>query len=166
MLDRRRLLIAGTLTTATGLLPQLPTQGQTTPAPPPRQRPDPLAKDLVESFVRAAHADLERVQTMLEEQPALVNATWDWGGGDWETALGGASHMGRPDIALHLLQHGARMDVFCATMLGQRQVVAAFLAADPGVVHLKGPHGISLLAHARAGGQGEIEELLRAAGAA
>ncbi len=27
-------------------------------------------------------------------QPALLNAAWDWGGGDFETALAGAAHRG------------------------------------------------------------------------
>src|SRR4051794_12183520 len=77
-----------------------------------------LDSDLVHRFVFAAHRDLDRVREMLQEQPALVNATWDWGGGDWETALGGASHMGRRDIATLLLERGARLDIFAAAMLG------------------------------------------------
>ena len=81
-------------------------------------------------------------------QPALINATWDWGGGDWETALGGASHMGNKPIAEYLLAHGARMDVFCATMLGKTEILKAFLADNPKVVALKGPHGIPLVRHA------------------
>src|SRR5688500_8136381 len=77
------------------------------PDPPaaPKKKIDkgpPLAPDLVKSFVGAAHSALDKVKAMLAEPPRLINATWDWGGGDWETALGGASHMGRPDIASHL----------------------------------------------------------------
>ena len=41
----------------------------------------------------AAHGDLQRSKELLELQPGLLNAAWDWGGGDFETALGGASHM-------------------------------------------------------------------------
>jgi hypothetical protein len=39
-------------------------------------------------------------------------------------------------------------------MLGQLDVVRAFVAAAPGVQRTLGPHGITLLSHARAGGDG------------
>ena len=50
------------------------------------------------------HAVLRRSSylALLDEQPGLLNATWDWGGGDFETALGGAAHMGRRDIVQRL----------------------------------------------------------------
>jgi hypothetical protein len=38
-------------------------------------------------------------------------------------------------------------------MLGHLEVVKAFVAAQPGVQRIRGPHSISLLAHAKAGGQ-------------
>ena len=41
----------------------------------------------------------------------LINSVMDWGAGDWETGLGGASHMGRHDIVQFLLEKGARLDV-------------------------------------------------------
>ncbi len=89
----------------------------------------------------------------VEKQPALINATWDWGGGDWETGLGGASHMGRRDIALYLLGHNARMDVFAAAMLGKLEIVKAAVAAFPSLAKVPGPHGIPLIVHARKGGE-------------
>ena len=122
----------------------------------PQQRSDRgprLALETVEEFVRVAHGNLARVKEMLEKQPALINATWDWGGGDWETGLGGASHMGRRDIALYLLGHNARMDVFAAAMLGKLQIVKAAIAAFPGIPKVPGPHGIPLIVHARKGGE-------------
>ena len=64
--------------------------------------------ELVQQFVGNAHGDLDRVRELLEEEPGLLHAAWDWGGGDWETALGAAAHMGRKDIALYLLEQGAR----------------------------------------------------------
>lgn len=112
-----------------------------------------VSSEMVEEFVRKAHSDLERVQWLLQAEPALCNASWDWGGGDWETALGGAAHMGRRDIAEYLLAHGARLDIFAAAMLGQLAVVQAMLAAYPALKDGPGPHGISLLAHAKAGGE-------------
>lgn len=118
-------------------------------------RPDkgpPLALDMVKEFVSAAHGNFERTRTVLDEQPALVNAVWDWGGGDFETALGGAGHMGNREIALYLLGKGARMELFAAAMLGKLDVVKAALTAFPILINTPGPHGIPLIAHARKGG--------------
>ena len=116
------------------------------------ERPAPLHTALVREAVAVAHGDLARVQALLEQEPRLVNAAWDWGGGDWETPLGAAAHMGQRDIAEYLLEHGARLDLFAAAMLGKLEVVQAALEALPGALHVAGPHGITLLAHAKAGG--------------
>jgi hypothetical protein len=125
-------------------------------------RPAALDAGSVEKFVANAHGDLDVVREMLEEEPALVNATWDWGAGDWETALGAAAHMGRRDIALFLLERGARKDVFAAAMLGEAEIVRAMLAAEPALREALGPHGIPLVEHARVGGEAarEVLELL------
>jgi hypothetical protein len=109
---------------------------------------------VVKEMVTVAHADVARVRALVERQPALANAAIDWGFGDWESALGGASHVGRRDIAELLLAHGARPTIFSAAMLGHLDVVRAFVAASPAVQRTLGPHGITLLAHARAGGAG------------
>ena len=111
-----------------------------------------LKSSLVEEFVRVAHADLDRTKELLAQEPALVNAAWDWGGGDFETALGSASHMGRSDIAIFLLEHGARLDIFAAAMLGKLEIVKAAVTAYPEALNTPGPHGIPLIAHAKAGG--------------
>ncbi|HVT39217.1 MAG TPA: ankyrin repeat domain-containing protein [Gemmatimonadaceae bacterium] len=124
-----------------------------------------LDLELVKKFVAAAHTKLDDVKAMLDAEPHLVNATWDWGGGDFETGLGGASHMGRPDIASYLLEKGARMDVFCATMMGKMEIVKACVADTPGIVHVKGPHGITLLRHAVMGKQEALVKVLMDAGA-
>jgi hypothetical protein len=117
------------------------------------ERPSPLEPELVQEFVSKAHGDLDAVRELLEREPALLNAAWDWGGGDWETGLGAAAHMGRRDIALVLLERGARMDIFAAAMLGEVETVRAMLAAHPALRDAPGPHGIPLLAHAQAGGK-------------
>src|SRR6185503_4937631 len=106
---------------------------------------------LVQEFVGKAHADLDRVKELLLGEPALINSSWDWGGGDWETALGAAAHMGRRDIAAYLLEHGARLDLFAAEMLGKLDIVKATLGTYPDSINIPGPHGISLIAHALAG---------------
>lgn len=122
-------------------------------------RKERLAAERVGEFVSKAHGDFERVREMLAEEPALVNACWDWGGGDWETGLGAAAHMGRRDIAEFLLAHGARLDVFAAAMLGQLDVVKAIIAAQPEAKHTPGPHGIPLIVHAKAGGEAALDVL-------
>jgi hypothetical protein len=106
----------------------------------------------VKRFVIAGHANLSAVKAMLAEEPNLINGAIDWGNGDFETALGGASHMGRRDIAEYLLEHNARMDIFAATMLGQIDIVKAAVAAFPNIVNVPGPHGIPLIVHAEKGG--------------
>jgi len=111
-----------------------------------------IQPDLVKDFVGNAHGDLERVKQLLEQEPGLVNAAWDWGNGDWETALGAAAHMGRKDIAIFLLQNGARIDLFAAAMLGKLEIVKAMLTDNPSLKDAIGPHGIPLINHARAGG--------------
>ena len=127
---------------------------QTTPQPQPNvpKRPDPLAPALVQEFVRKAHADLPATKALLAETPGLLNATWDWGGGDFEMGIGGAGHMGHREIAEFLIGQGARMDIFVAAMLGKLDIVKAMIAAYPGLLHSKGPHGIPLMAHAKKGG--------------
>jgi hypothetical protein len=115
-------------------------------------KPEALEPTLVHEFVLQAHSDLNRVNALLDQEPRLVNAAWDWGGGDWETALGAAAHMGRPDIAQALLARGARLDVFAAAMLGKLEIIQAVLAAFPDALHTPGAHGIPLIQHARAGG--------------
>lgn len=169
MTSRRRFLEGGALMAAGAILVgEVPLVGQTQETPPAPKRPDKgprLEDELVREFVGAGHANLEKTRALLGQQPALINATWDWGGGDWETALGGASHMGNRGIAEYLLSQGARMDVFCAAMLGKIEIVKGFLADDPKVIDLKGPHGISLLRHAQMGKQEAVIELLIAKGA-
>ena len=113
----------------------------------PRQPPE-----LTQEMVTVSHYDLNRVKELVEARPSLSRAAWDWGFGDWETALGAASHMGNRPIAEYLMSKGGRPSLFSSTMLGHLEVVKAFVAAQPGVQRIRGPHSISLLAHAKAGG--------------
>ena len=124
-------------------LPSSPVPGSF-PAHPP---------DLAREMVGVSHNNLVRVKELLARHPTLSLAAWDWGFGDWEDALGAASHVGRPDIAETLLAHGARPSIFSSAMLGQLDVVKAFVAASPGIEATPGPHGITLLRHAMAGGE-------------
>ncbi len=117
----------------------------------------PLDFLIVKEFVGAAHGKFERTEEMLASQPALLNATWDWGGGDFETGLGGASHMGNQEIARFLIGKGARMDIFAAAMLGELPIVQAMCKAFPNLHRSLGPHKIPLIAHARRGGPAAAE---------
>src|SRR5437588_3582414 len=102
----------------------------------------------VKRFVIAGHSNLNAVKEMIAVDPTLINGAIDWGNGDFETALGGASHMGRRDIAEFLLEHNARMDIFAATMLGKLDIVKPAVGAFPNIVHVPGPHKIPLIPHA------------------
>jgi hypothetical protein len=108
--------------------------------------------DVAREVVGVSHGNLARLKELVDARPALARASWDWGFGDWESALGAASHMGNREIAAYLLSKGARPSIFSAAMLGQLDVVKAFVTASPGIQRTPGPHGITLLAHAKAGG--------------
>jgi hypothetical protein len=114
---------------------------------------DPLPAALVQEWVTVAHSNFERVQTLYTQEPRLLNVSWDWGGGDFETALEAAGHVGNRDIATFLLEKGARMNMFCAAMLGQLDLVKSTLDAFPGLKTSGGPHGLKLKHHAAKGGE-------------
>jgi len=155
-----------------------PTQGQeaatATPSPPAADsdgvkiHPEFPSHDpaLVREIVGASHARLDRVRELVEASPALARAAWDWGFGDWETALGAASHMGRRDIAELLIAHGARPDLFTFAMLGHVEVVKACVEARPGIQRIPGPHGITLMQHARTANASEVIAFLDSVGGA
>jgi hypothetical protein len=123
---------------------------------------------LVREMVGASHGKMERVKELLQGQPRLANAAIDHGFGDWETALGAASHVGRRDIAELLLSHGARPDHLTWAMLGRLEALRSAIEASPGLERIRGPHGITLMAHARAGGDAAkpVVEYLTALGGA
>lgn len=111
-----------------------------------------INRQMLQDFVILAHSEFDMVKTLLEREPKLINGAIDWGAGDFETALGGASHMGRHDIVEFLLEKGARIDIFCAAMMGQLEAVRSFITLQPALIDAKGPHGFSLHFHAQVGG--------------
>lgn len=111
-------------------------------------------RNLVRDTVGASHRDAARVAELLKGRPQLANASWDWGFGDWETALGAASHVGHREIAVMLIEHGARPDIFAHAMLGHVDTVRAAIQSCPGIERSRGPHGFNLAHHARAGKEG------------
>jgi hypothetical protein len=137
--------VSALATTAWGQAPQPPviTSADAFPAQDP---------NLVKEIVGASHGNFARVREAVERQPALARGSVDWGFGDWETCIDAAAHVGNKQIAEFLLTHGARPTIFSAAMMGQLDVVKAFIAARPGIQKTHGPHGITLMSHARAGG--------------
>src|SRR5262245_44845413 len=125
--------------------------------PPPEFKPSSTKPQInrlfAQDFVIYAHSELDMVKKLLDREPALLNATMDWGQGDWESGLGGASHMGRRDIVEYLLDRGARIDIFCAAMMGRLDAVKWFLTLEPKLMEAKGPHGFTLHFHAQVGGK-------------
>lgn len=122
--------------------------------------------ELAKEIVNQCHRDVDRVLELLKEDQSLALASWDWGFGDWETALGAASHMGRRDIAQALLDHGARANLFTWAMMDQVDTVRAVCEAHPGIQGIRGPHGIPLLGHALMGKAERVEAFLRELGGA
>lgn len=61
--------------------------------------------------------------------------------------------VGNRDIAEFLLANGARMNIFCAAMLGELKLVKATLKAFPDLKKSAGPHGLTLKHHAPKGGE-------------
>ena len=120
----------------------------------PQQEPE-----AVKEMVGVAHSNLARVKELVSARPALARASWDWGSGDWETAIDAASHVGNRPIAEYLIANGARPTIYTAAMMGQLAIVKAWVEAMPGVQRNRGPHGITLLAHARNGGPAATEVL-------
>ncbi len=153
-MSRRGFIVAGAgFGIATGFLGLVPSGADAQDAAPPGNAlhddfPRQEAQ-VVAEVVGASHAKIDRVRELVSARPALAKAAWDWGFGDWETALGAASHVGRADIAALLIEHGARPDLFTFAALGNVDAVRAAIGAHPGLQRLHGPHGITLMAHAR-----------------
>jgi len=134
--------------------------GQTMQPAQPKQIQDipPLPLDLVKEFVIAGHGDFPKVQAMVKETPNLVFTKIDWGNGDYEAAIEGAGHVGNKEIATFLIESGSRVTLYVLTMLGRTDLVKPVLEAYPSLITAKGPHGFTLLHHAKVGGK-DGEEL-------
>ena len=118
-----------------------------------QERPPAISAELVNAIVLECHRNFDKVKELVAQEPTLVNACWDWGGGDFETAIGAAAHTGNREIAEFLLANGARIDLPTVVMLGKLDVVKAVLEAFPDAINTPGAHGIPLIAHAKFGGE-------------
>ncbi|GAB5401077.1 MAG: hypothetical protein Aureis2KO_26620 [Aureisphaera sp.] len=107
--------------------------------------------EIVSEVVGKSHFNLERVKELVDARPELARSVWEWRFGDFESAIGAASHVGRRDIALYLMSKGARPSIFTFAMLGAYEAVTSMIEFSPGIQTTMGPHGISLLDHAHYG---------------
>ncbi|WP_431121116.1 hypothetical protein [Flagellimonas flava] len=123
-----------------------------------------FGEELITEFVFAAHRSLEETQKILEKHPLLLNCANQFIKGDFETAVGGASHMGRRDIVDYLVSKGARLDIFNYAFLGYDDFVKKMIADHPHLLRAPGPHGFTLLHHAEVGKQMELAEWLQSKG--
>ncbi len=154
-MDRKKFLVQVAGGTAALVLMKNKVIGQ---APIKQQEPPPLPLPLVKEFVIAGHGDFAKVQAMLKDTPNLIYTKFDWGNGDYEAAIEGAGHVGNKEIANYLLESGSRVTLYILTMLGKTALVKPVLEAYPSLIHAKGPHGFTLLHHAKVGGK-DGEEL-------
>ena len=67
-----------------------------------------IPPEIIEEVVGKSHFDLEGVKSLVEKRSELSRSVWEWRFGDFESAIGAASHVGRRDIALYLMSKGAR----------------------------------------------------------
>lgn len=114
---------------------------------------EPIDKEVIKEFVVAGHNDLIKVKEMLSNEPNLIYSRHDWGDGDFEEAIEGAGHVGHKEIANYLIEQGARVNLFVLTMLGKNKIVIPALEEYPSLIKAKGPHGFTLLHHAKIGGE-------------
>ncbi len=126
-----------------------------------------LDKKIVAEFVGAGHGKFDKVKELLEEYPTLLNAAHDWKNGDFETALGAASHVGYKELATFLIDKGAQANIFTAALFGRIDIIKPTLSFFPNALHAKGPHGFTLLHHAERGGDEakEVKDYLISLGA-
>ena len=126
--------------------------------------PTTFSAEQIDEFVGAAHNDVDETRKIVEKYPLILNCTSQRARGDFETALGGASHMGRRDIADLLVAKGARSDIFNLAFLGHDDFVKSLVKASPQYLTSYGPHGFTLLHHAKVGKRDDLADWLQEQG--
>ena len=145
----RKEFIRASLAASTGLM--VPSFVQATAVD--NQDAEPIDMAIVKEFVLKSHNDFSRVQALLTEYPHLLNATVDWKDGDFESSIGAMAHMGYLDQVKFMIEKGARFDIFVLALLGQTALVKSLIDFYPQALHAIGPHGFTLLHHAKKGGE-------------
>lgn len=132
-----------------------------------QDKPAPINLEIVKEFVVASHGNMARVKEMLENNNLLLHVSYDWGGGDYESGIEAAGHVGNKEIAAYLLSKGARYNVYLACMLGHIDIVKQVLTLNPSLLNSKGPHGFTMLHHAQKGSDDakSVVEYLQSLGA-
>ncbi len=132
-----------------------------------KEKPAPIKLEIVKEFVTVSHGNYPRVKEMLENEPLLLHVSNDWGGGDFESGIEAAGHVGNKEIANYLLAKGSRYNIYMACMLGHIDTVKNVLTFNPGLLNAKGPHGFTMLHHSIKGGESakQVEDYLRSQGA-
>jgi hypothetical protein len=136
---------------ATGLILS-PTLASSQNQAPNQEKPAPINLEIVKEFVGVSHGKFDRCKEMLESNHLLLHVSYDWGGGDYESGIEAAGHVGNKEIANYLLSKGARYNIYLACMLGHLDTVKQVLTFNPGLLNSKGPHGFTMLHHAQRGG--------------
>ncbi len=129
-----------------------------------QDKKDLFKEELITEFVFAAHRSLEETQKILDKHPLILNCANQFIKGDFETAVGGASHMGRRDIVDFLISRGARLDIFNYAFIGYDDFVMKMVTDYPNLLNSSGPHGFNLLHHALVGERTELAEWLQSKG--
>ena len=84
----------------------------------------------------------------MEEQPTLLNLVHHGHRGDFETGLGGASHIGYKELARYFQEKGAEANIFTAALFGKMEIIKPMIDFSLSLIYAKGPHGFTLLRHA------------------
>ena len=108
------------------------------------------------SFVMAAHHDLNKVTQLLQNNPGLIEARASWN----ETPLGAAAHVGNKDIMTYLIEQGARPDICAWAALGNLEAVMKTVRQHHECVRARGAHNLSVVFHAIMGSNFEVLKCL------
>ena len=121
----------------------------------------PAMKPEAEVFAALAAGEGDRLRTLLEAHPDLVNARNDSG----DSLLLTAAYTGRKELFELLLEKGAGVNVFEASALGLSDRVGEFLGADPSLANAYSHDGWTPLHLASFFGRKEVASVLLAHGA-
>ncbi len=130
-----------------------------------QEKPPAIKLEIVKEFVGVSHGKFDRMKEMLDNDHLLLHVSYDWGGGDYESGIEAAGHVGNKEIAAYQLSKGARYNIYLACMLGHLDVVKHVLTFNPSLLNSKGPHGFTMLHHAQKGEAKAVEEYLLSLGA-
>jgi hypothetical protein len=121
-----------------------------------QDKPAQIKDEIVREFVGVSHGKFDRMKEMLDNDHLLLHVSYDWGGGDFESGIEAAGHVGNREIANYLLGKGARYNIYLASMLGHLDIVKYVLTLNPNLLNSKGPHGFTMLHHAQRGGEASL----------